>query len=69
MTTEMRRAFKEDRIKRAKAHHAAVMVSDHKFLMAIRKMDASVNKIREYNQKNPKDTQLVPKANLHKIII
>ena len=35
----------------------------------IRKLDQQIPAIKEYNQKNPKDLQLVPCSKIHKIVV
>ena len=35
----------------------------------IRKMDQQIPLIKEYNQKNPKDLQLVPCGKIHKLMV
>lgn len=35
----------------------------------IRKMDQQIPHIKEYNQKNPKDLQLVPCGKIHKLMV
>ncbi|WP_097005298.1 hypothetical protein [Lacrimispora amygdalina] len=41
----------------------------HKAENMIKKMDQQIPLIREYNQKNPKDLQLVPCSKIHKIVV
>lgn len=66
---EVLKKYKKERIALAKLNHQVSLYNDHKANMIIRKMDSSVNRIKEHNQKNPKEFILVPNAKIHKILV
>lgn len=61
--------YREIRRKEAIKHHMDMMKLDHASNRCIRKLDSSVNRLKDHNQKNPKDMVLIPNARLHKITV
>jgi hypothetical protein len=41
----------------------------HRFDNAMRKMDQHIPLLKDYNQKNPKDKQLIPCDKIHKLMV